>query len=162
MIGCDAMIMKKQSEDHYTFPYLDQYNVNDQEFESIENDFFLDPLIRQQVQQRYDIKYKIPEAYIRTLPVDNDFDLITGIPYKYYKNSTVCSSLLTFTIFGTVLIGLLICVVKIVQSMQAIETHVHIVAYSDLQQTKETANNIKSTKIRSEKIDDESSSSLIV
>ncbi|KAK4875583.1 hypothetical protein RN001_012005 [Aquatica leii] len=69
VIGCDAMVLKKQSELHYIFPYLDQYSMNDQEFESIENDFFLDPLIRQQVQQGHNIKYKIPEAYIRTLPV---------------------------------------------------------------------------------------------
>lgn len=132
VIGCDAMVLKKQSELHYIFPYLDQYSMNDQEFESIENDFFLDPLIRQQVQQGHNIKYKIPEAYIRTLPVGNDFNLITGVPYKYYKNNVVCFSLLSFVLFGTALVGFLICIVKIVQSMLAEESQVDLVMYQDV------------------------------
>ncbi|KAF5273782.1 hypothetical protein FQA39_LY00897 [Lamprigera yunnana] len=107
IIGCNAVTKKKQSEIHYIFPYLEQYTINEQEFDSIENDFFLDPLIRQQLQQSINIKYKIPEAYIRTLPIDNDFNFITGVPYKYYKSNTICSSVISFTIFGAVLIVLL-------------------------------------------------------
>lgn len=131
IIGCDATKIKKQAN-HDTFTFLQQYNLNEQDFDSLENDFFLDPLIRQQVENGFGIKYKIPEAYIKTLPVNDEFDLVIGASLNPNDN-VVCSSFVPFITFSAVLIIFLLGVVKVIQSIQVIETQVQLVKYPDLE-----------------------------
>lgn len=133
IIGCDATKIKKQSNGD-TFPFLQRYNLNEQDFDSLENDFFLDPLIRQQVENGLDMKYKIPEAYIKTLPVNDEFDLVIGSSNPH--DNVFCSTVIPFIIFTAVLIVFLVGIVKIIQSIQVIETQVQLVTYPDLE-TKE-------------------------
>ncbi|KAK5644778.1 hypothetical protein RI129_006078 [Pyrocoelia pectoralis] len=131
IIGCDATKIKKQSN-HDEFPFLQRYNLNEQDFDSLENDFFLDPLIRQQVENGFDMKYKIPEAYIKTLPVNDEFDLVIGTSLNPHDNF-FCSTFVPFLIFTAVLIIFLLGIFKIVQSIQVIETQVQLVTYPDLE-----------------------------
>ncbi|KAB0794458.1 hypothetical protein PPYR_11297 [Photinus pyralis] len=131
VVGCDATKIKKQSNRN-TFPFLQQYSANEQGLDSLENDFFLDPLIRQQVENGFSIKYKIPEAYIKTLPVNEHFDLVIETSLDP-NDKVVCSSLVPFLIFSAVLMVFLLCIVKIAQSIQVIETHVQLVTYPNLE-----------------------------
>lgn len=132
-IGCDTMSKKKQSDLHKFFPYFEQYSADEQEFDSLEADILLDPLIRKQIQMRYDLQYKIPEAYIRTMPIDDSgFSVIEADDVAYrYKNKLLCSSIIPLTIFVIILFGLIMCTLKIVQLVQAIKNHKVAVARSE-------------------------------
>ncbi|KAF2905087.1 hypothetical protein ILUMI_01071 [Ignelater luminosus] len=113
IVGCDATSKRKQSD----VEKFAQFNPGEQEIDSLE-DILLDPLIRKQIQMGYDLQYKIPEAYIRTMPIDeNETNLInnevTKAPFRY---QLICSKMIPVTIFVMVLLVVTICILKVIFS----------------------------------------------
>lgn len=97
---------------------FEQYSAGEQEIDSLEADILLDPLIRKQIQIGYDLQYKIPEAYIRTMPIDeNETNLINNeVTKKPFRYQLICSKMIPVTIFAMVLLVVTICILKIIFS----------------------------------------------
>lgn len=97
-------------------------NINEQDTESLESDIFLNPLIRKQLPMGHNLKFKIPEAYIRTMPIDGSFDMVN--PHSNYKepdSTLVCSLVYPFVVFATLILCIAICALKIYNFIQLIK-----------------------------------------